>query len=116
MPLIRTEVAGDPVKLFVLPPFDRKFRLKFDQFVVSEKILGLDVETTATDEEAGLFDPSQRMRMIQFGSKDAAWCFDPDSEWKHTIRWLLERRDRRFVSHMNYDPLWIRRDFDIDLA
>lgn len=117
MPLIRTEVQGEPVKLFVLPPSNEKFINKFVTFAKENDILGLDVETTATDEEAGMFDPNQRLRLVQFGSKDTAWCLDPsDPLWWREIHDLLDWSAKRFVSHMNYDPLWVKRDFDIDLG
>jgi DNA polymerase I len=117
MSLIRTTVAGDTVKLFVLPPSNDKYLDKFRDFARSDDIFGLDVETTAIDEELGCFDPAMSMRMIQFGSADAAWALDPhDSFWRPWIIKLLRWEIKRFVSHTNYDPLWVGREFDTILG
>lgn len=91
----------------------------WQRFIASDTIFGLDVETTAIEDSGGapMFDPNARMRLIQFGSKTEAWVFDPHNPfWRPHIEALLSRSDRRFVTHTNYDPLWCRTEFDIDLA
>lgn len=117
MPLFRNSVAGDDVKIFALPPGNLKFRNKFIDFAHSDSIFGYDVETTAIDEDQGTFDPAMRLRMVQFGTADAAWCLDAhDPYWRPLIVTMLRGKLRRFVSHTNYDALWAHREFGIDLA
>lgn len=111
-------VDGDPVKLFVLPKTDRPDAVdrRFERFIMSDDVFGLDVETTAIDEDMGMFDPAMRLRMVQFGNRDEAWALDPHNEfWRPRIEAFLRLPDVRFVSHTNYDPLWVRREFDINL-
>jgi DNA polymerase-1 len=115
MPLIRTRVNKRPVKIFALPPETAKFESKWRKFLDSDEIFGYDVETTSTDEALGMFEPSARLRMTQFGTHTEAWCLDPHSKfWRPRIEEVLGS-ERRFVSHSNYDPLWTLREFGIDL-
>lgn len=118
MSLIRTSVAGSDVKIFHLPPPSSKFIRKFVDFTRTDSIFGLDVETNAPeDAESALFAPDGAMRLIQFGSYDTAWVIDPtDFTWRSILRHLLFDESKRFVTHTNYDPLWVRRAFDIELG
>lgn len=116
MPLIRATVANTPVKIFHLPPEDQKFAAKFESFCESDSIFGLDVESTAIDEAMGTFDPKMKLRLVQFGTATEGWALDPhNSFWRPFIVDLLNRNDKRFVSHTNYDPLWVAREFEISL-
>lgn len=121
MPLIHREILGEPVKLFVLPPSTGERRAHFGgrwkQFTESDDIFGLDVESTAIDEDRGVWEPSMRLRAIQFGTRTQGWMLDPhDPFWRARIIRLLNDPCKRFVSHTNYDPLWILREFGIDLG
>lgn len=87
---------------------------------VPDRIVGLDCETTsADDDDAGhsAFDPTQRMRLIQFGSLDTAWIIDAGNPfWRKELRTIFKSQGVRYVSHSNYDPLWVRRWFGVDLS
>ena len=112
-------VDGEPVKLFVLPRTDRPAAVdaRFEKFITSDNLFGLDVESTAIDEDMGMFDPRMKLRMVQFGSRTEAWALDAHDEfWRPRIEAFLRLDDVRFVSHTNYDPLWVRREFGIDLG
>lgn len=114
MPLIRPVVAGEKCKIFVLPPADPKYYARFhQQFARSDSIFGFDVETTSTDDELGMFAPDAKLRLVQFGSKNEAWCLDPNEPmWRNCIHAMISHPRRRFVSHTNYDPLWMEREFN----
>lgn len=92
---------------------------RWQRFVASDPVLGLDVETTAIEDSGGapMFDPDAKMRLIQFGSKTEGWAIDPHDEfWRPHIEELLSDEAHRFVSHTNYDVLWTMREFGIDLG
>ncbi len=114
------EVAGEKVAVVALPNSTQERLDDFYKFVDSDRILGLDVETT-TIEDMGVFAPNARMRLLQLGTKTEAWVLDPhDPFWRPQIQRVLEGADvwsagTRFVTHTNYDPLWVRREFDINL-
>jgi DNA polymerase-1 len=118
--IIRRKVAGEPVRLNVLPWPELHGR--FDKWVAHVKdheggIVGLDVETTAIDDVLGPFQPDASLRLVQFGSLREAWVLDPnDYDWQPRIEALLADQEIRFVSHTNFDPLWIMRWYGIDLG
>jgi DNA polymerase-1 len=121
LPLITAEIDGEAVKVFALPPSDPERRAHFGgrwrQFCESETIFGLDVETTAIDEDLGAWHPDAKLRAVQFGTATQAWMLDPtDPFWRRRIVGLLNDPCKRFVSHTNYDVLWILREFGIDLG
>lgn len=120
MSLIRTSVAGEAVRLFVLPPETQHFVNRWHEFIIRGReqwnsIYGLDVETSAIDEDMGSFDPAMKLRMVQFGLPDEAWCFDADSEFWHERIYEFLQGWARFCSHTNYDPLWIHRAYGVNL-
>lgn len=94
----RHTVAGQSVRLIVLPRFTRKAFEAWKRFVETDSIFGLDVESTAIEDNEP-FDPSIQMRLIQFGNHREAWVLDPHSKWRRAIVEFLNREDRRFVSH-----------------
>lgn len=120
MPVYRRTIAREQVRLNHLPWPELESR--FDRWVTHVKanegsIIGLDCETTAIDEVLGPFQPDMICRLIQFGSHREAFALDPHDEfWRAKIIGLLEDPDIRFVSHTNYDPLWISREFGIALS
>ena len=118
MPLIRAKVADDEVKIFHLPPANEKFIRKFREFTHTDSIFGLDVETNAPEDvDSALFTPDGRMRLIQLGNKTEAWNLDPTSfAWHAIVAQFLARPEYRFVTHTNYDPLWVRRQFGFSLG
>lgn len=102
--------------IVALPNFSQRSR--FYKFVENapDRILGLDVETTAIT-DTSMFDPDARMRLIQFGSLVEAWVLDPhDPDWRPLIAKTLAMSSLRFVSHTPYDVLWCWREFGINLA
>lgn len=106
-------MAGEKCKIFVLPPATAKLIARFHEFARTDSIFGLDVETTSTDDELGMFAPDAKLRLVQFGSKNEAWCIDPsNTQWHNAIHAMISHPQRRFVSHTNYDPLWIEREFN----
>lgn len=121
MPLIRTEIKGQPIRCFILPPTPGHprwphFAARWREFATSDSVFGLDVETTAIDEDLGTFDPAMRLRAVQFGTETEGWLLDPTSPvWRRRIVGLLADPSKRFVSHTNYDALWTLREFGIDL-
>lgn len=116
MPLIERDVAGERCQLIVLPKETAKNAEKFYAFIESDEILGLDVETTSIDEEFGIFDPSMRLRMVQFGTASVAWAIDGQSEfWRPRLAEVLALPTKRFVTHTNYDVLWCDKDLGVDL-
>lgn len=120
MPLLRRTVGGEQVKLFHLPPANERFYKRFAEFTQSDKMFGLDVETTGLDEDdlpGGSFDPGMKMRLIQFGNSHEAWIFDPnDQGWRAPIYEFLNLSEVRFVSHTNYDVIQVEREFGINLG
>lgn len=103
--------------IYALPPVSERER--FREFTRSDPVgvLGVDVETTAITDDGGVFDPAARMRLIQFGTETDAFVLDPhDPLWRTYVRRALRASRLRFVSHTNYDVLWIRREFGVDLA
>jgi DNA polymerase-1 len=120
--IIRRKVAGQAVRVNALPWPELTSR--FDKWVEHVKahedgIVGLDVETTAIDETLGPFEPTAKVRLIQFGSLREAWVLNPDStalDWHLRIVALFKDPEIRFVSHTNFDPLWILREYGIDLG
>jgi DNA polymerase-1 len=115
--LLRAVVAGDPVKVFHLPPASVKFTDKFFNFANSNSIFGFDVETTSIDEMMGSFDPAMKLRTVQFGSRDTAWVLDAHNLfWRTAICNIINDNAKKFVSHSNYDPLWVEREFGVKLG
>lgn len=116
---INKVVKEQPVVIYHLPEWSDENRAAFKRFAKSDPlgVYGLDVESTAINEElGGAFDPDLKLRLVQFGTKSEAWCLDPHGPWRPYITTMLRSTDRRFVSHTNYDILWTQREFDIDLA
>ena len=111
-------LAGEPVTIHALPwPAEER---RWDRFLAkavtdADCILGYDVEST-TITDTGVLDPDARLRLMQFATYDEAWVLDPhDPFWRPRIEALLRVGEFRFVSHTNFDPLWARREFGIDL-
>lgn len=118
MPALHLAAAnGDPLTIYYLPRTNPSAFKAWTDFVRSDTIFGLDVETTEIDEEAGgIFAPAARMRTIQIANAHEAWVLDPSDEgWRTKVAYLLESADAQFVSHTNYDVLWVRREFGIQL-
>lgn len=133
MPLIRSEVAKEPVKIFAFPPATDHFVSRWydfvDSFVEGNRAVGFDVETTAIDGDVGgAFDPNARLRTIQFGSPTEAWVFGMeskignenyvDTESLCVEFWLDKIIDflsgpHDFVSHSDYDVLWVERELNV---
>lgn len=118
--IIRREIKGDPIRLNHLPWPELASRFERWQAHVLENekgLIGLDVETTAIDQVLSAFNPDASLRLVQFGSINEAWSLDPDDEfWRDRIECLLSDERFRFVSHTNYDPLWINREFGVWLG
>lgn len=108
------------MELVVLPEFTKQNIVEWGGFTRRDKegLYGLDVETTAIDEEAGAFGADTRIRTIQFGSLDEAWVFDVEnpSPWANYIQRFLQDKGIRFVHHTAYDPHWVLRHWGIDLC
>jgi DNA polymerase-1 len=115
--IVRRKVAGEDVRLCVLPRANRAAWNAWQAFVESDSIFGLDVESTAFS-VLGPFDPSIKTRLIQFGNKHEAWVLDPaNPAWRREIVRLLKRADKRFVSHnASFDTTRVRYEFGIDLG
>lgn len=111
-------VAGEDVVLHVLPRHTHPADEAWQRFCASDPILGLDVETTAAEgEKVDPLNPTLKCRMIQFGNKTEAWALDVhDPFWRKRIKRLLRSEDTRFVSHTEYDPIWVKRELGIDLG
>jgi len=113
----KTTVGGEPARLIALPAFTRKAVAAWESFVASDSIFGLDVESTAI-EGLGTYDPSMRMRLIQFGNKTEAWALDPTHPgWRKRIIALLRDETKRFVSHnAAFDTTRVHFEFGITLG
>lgn len=117
MPRQRHLVAGQDVTLHVLPRCTRRADAEWSAFTRSDPILGLDFETTSSEESLNPLNPELSSRMIQFGNETEAWALDIHNPfWRRRIIALLADPNVRFVSHTQYDPLWVRREFGIDLG
>lgn len=117
MPLYREVVAGELCRVFALPPARPDLIARFKKFMAADSVHGYDVETTAIDEMQGVHEPNARLRMVQFGTRRTAWCLDPhDPMWRAGIKHYLNDDAHRFVSHTNYDSLWARREFGVNLG
>ena len=109
-------VMGEDVVLRVLPRHTHKADEAWQRFVASDKIFGMDFETTSS-EALDPLDPALSSRMIQFGNPTEAWALDPhDRFWRRRIVALLSTESVRFVSHTPYDSIWVQREFGIDLG
>lgn len=113
----KVRVGGEPVRLIALPAYSRKAVEAWERFVASDSIFGLDVESTAI-ESFGAFDPSIKMRLIQFGTASEGWSLDPsDPAWRKRIETFLLRKNVRFVSHnAAFDTTRVLFEFGIDLG
>lgn len=111
-------VAGEPVVVLALPNHDKVGA--FREFIETAPggVLGLDVETTGlADDNKSPLAPDARLRLVQLASKTTAWVLDPhDPIWRAELWAAFVGTKTRFVSHTNYDVLWVRREFGIDLA
>lgn len=87
----------------------------WNQFVDSDDVFGVDVESTHLT-DLGVFDPDWRMRLIQFGTRSQAWVLDVEDPAQKTLALYMLARNKRFVSHTNIDPMAINRTFGIDLS
>jgi DNA polymerase I-like protein with 3'-5' exonuclease and polymerase domains len=104
------------VTIRALPEWTGANRQQFRFFGTTDllDVYGLDVETTSIT-ELSMFDPDARMRLIQFGTETEAWVLDPHSEWRQDIIEFLQVDGRRFCTFTNYDTLWCRKEFGIEL-
>lgn len=111
------DVVGDDVRLIMLPKYTPKTVAAFTRFVESDKIFGLDVESTAI-EGLGTYDPSIKMRMIQFGNRTEAWALDVRHRgWRKLITSLLRDEAKRFVSHnASFDTVRVWFEYKIWLG
>lgn len=113
----RVGKGDERVRLIALPRYNEKAWAAWQRFVASDDVFGLDVESTAF-EELGVFDPSIKMRLIQFGNRHEAWALDPtDVRWRRRIIELLSDETKRFVSHnATFDTTRVLFEFGIDLG
>lgn len=117
MPIFRTEVEGEPVRVIALPKWTPKALAAWERFVESDPIFGLDTEATSA-EDLGVFDPAIKTRLIQFGNRTEAWVLDPKHpKWRKRIASLLMKEAQRFVAHnTGYDESRVLDEFDILLG
>jgi DNA polymerase-1 len=89
----------------------------WDDFVASDSLFGLDVETTATMTDARMFGDGFAVRLVQFGTEHQAYVLDPDRpDHLAAITALLTDPEKRFVTHTNYDSLCVWAGFGIALG
>lgn len=81
------------------------------------EVLGLDVETNATEEEdnPGQWRDGFEVRTVQLGTRNQAWVL-PSVYCEDMIRQVLEDGNRRFVTHSVYDTKSIWTFFGIPLG
>jgi DNA polymerase-1 len=106
-------VLGRPVRITLDPtPAD------FARFAATETLFGLDVETTAIDEDGPrFFGPGFGVRLVQFATADEAMVLRAaDPAQRAMIAGLLSDPGCRFVSHTNYDVLSVWAGFGIALG
>lgn len=115
--ILRRKVAGEDVRLCVLPTPNRAAGDAWRAFVASDSVLGLDVESTAFG-VLGPFDPSIKTRLIQFGNPREAWVIDVASAaWRPKVQDLLKNEEVRFVSHnASFDTTRVRYEYGIELG
>lgn len=113
----KTVVGGEPVRLIALPAFTRKAVAAWERFIASDDIFGLDVESDV-GEGLGTYSRTVNMRLIQFGTKDEAWAFNPrEPRWRAKISAFLCDRSKRFVSHnAAFDNTRVYHEFDYRLG
>jgi DNA polymerase-1 len=106
-------VAGRQIRITLDPD-----AAEFARFAASETLFGLDVETTAIDENGPrFFGPGFGVRLVQFGTADEAMVLRPcDPVQRAMIVRLLSDPGCRFVSHTNYDVLSVWAAFGIALG
>jgi len=106
-------VLGRPIRITVDPD-----PAEFARFTASESLFGLDVETTAIDEDGPrFFGPDFGVRLVQFGTAEQAMVLRPADPQQHAmIVGLLTDTRCRFVSHTNYDVLAVWAAFGIALG
>jgi DNA polymerase-1 len=117
MTIHKRVVAGQSVTINALPwpEFEEKWdRWRMHALDNEGGIIGFDVETTEIDEVLGPFEPTGKLRTVQFGSRRYAWVLDAHDEfWRPRITKMLHDPRFRFVSHTNYDVLWSGREFGV---
>jgi DNA polymerase I len=81
----------------------------------SDQLLGLDVETTAIDEDKkGQWAPGFAVRTVQLGDTEQAWVIGAKAAYT-VLEYAILRR-HRFVTHTDYDLRSIQLDLDLDLT
>lgn len=87
-------------------------------FAAAEPVLGLDVETSASDDSGPRqFAPDFTVRLVQFGSEDQAWVLNlADPAQRAAAAAVLGDPDRRFVTHTPFDVLAVCSAFGIPLG
>lgn len=90
----------------------------FAAFTAGQAVLGLDVETSALrDDGPRQFGTDFTVRLIQFGSEDAAWVLNlADPAQRDAAVRVLADPARRFVTHTPYDVLAVWSVFGISLG
>ncbi len=90
----------------------------FAAFATGEAVLGLDVETSAVEDDgARQFDPGFTVRLVQFGSEREAWVLDlADPAQRDAAAAVLADPARRFVTHTPFDVLAVWSAFGIPLG
>lgn len=116
LPRLHHVVDGDRVTIHALPGYSERAVSAFLEFVKSDSVFGLDVETSAIEDSAP-FDPNMHTRLVQFGTRDVAWVLDPHSKWRRLIRKFLASAKKRFVSHnAAFDATRVFYEFGVDLG
>lgn len=118
MGTLHVEVAGEHCIIEVTPDPSPANLRRFEKFVAAESLFGLDVETTALEEEeGGVFSKSAVLRLVQIASRDEAWVIDPsEGIWYLQLQQFFANEAKRCVSHTAYDVQWIAREFGILLT
>lgn len=94
-----TSMLADTAEITVHPAWQGRNVARWHEFVASDNLFGLDVETTAIG-PLGAFAPGMVTRLIQIGNKTEAWCIEPtDPRWWPLFAELLADPGKRFVSH-----------------
>ncbi len=102
-------LAGE--KVTIRDPERAGDALEFLDWAKEKPVLGCDTENSSKR----VYEPDFKVRMIQFGTADEAWCLPVGEGFDWAIRRVLQEPSRRFIFHnAPYDTCSLDRQGLID--